>query len=270
MAGTALSVPSEIGRQNTAKLRLRKACMQISISPLVDYECDVFQFQVLDAGHDVKRRILGAFESLLDLRSNRQICRCYPKDLPALLISERSNNVRVRFGWFCPRCIRELENLLSSIAVCSASVGVSPSCYVQPVSEYIRFESTEAEFEDGRVELLPPFAISKRCVSVSQFAAFAFLTGYKTSAEKQGDLDRFDCNASNKQFALKYRSELPAFCLSYVDAIEYCKWSKVRLPTEAELLSASLVDQKLMAQDELRCFFSSFAKIRESNYPNAI
>lgn len=89
-----------------------------------------------------------------------------------------------------------------------------------------------------------------------QFAAFVAATGYITDAEQRHDalvfapgLQEFEWNNDSTAFwrfpngigagGIENKMEHPVTCISYNDAMAYCKWAGVRLPTLEEWEIAS-------------------------------
>lgn len=125
-------------------------------------------------------------------------------------------------------------------------------------------ESSEALPSDGegpvRQVTLDPFWISKYPVTNGQFAAFVRATGYRSEAEElgwsfvfrnhllanhQGDpapdvpwWRRVEGASWSRPTGLDSCNESladhPVVHVTWSDAVEYCQWAGVRLPTEAE------------------------------------
>jgi len=122
-----------------------------------------------------------------------------------------------------------------------------------------------AYVEDGegpvRAVRVDPFRIAAHCVSNRQFSEFVDATGYVTSAEQYGASFVFagllpddfpptrgvaaapwwrEVSGAHWQCpegpgsTLEGRSNHPVVHVSWDDAIAYCRWSGLRLPTEAE------------------------------------
>ena len=94
---------------------------------------------------------------------------------------------------------------------------------------------------------LDAFAIGRYPVTVAEFRKFVDATGYKTEAEQQGGAfvddgkewgQKADANWRHPYFS--QGDDQPVVCISWNDAVEYCKWlseqtgERYSLPTEAE------------------------------------
>jgi formylglycine-generating enzyme required for sulfatase activity len=99
---------------------------------------------------------------------------------------------------------------------------------------------------------LPEYRIARVPVTVAQFGHFVAATHHETTAEKQGWAA--DWTGTNWQ-PLKdaywehphgpnsdVQEDHPVTCISWDDAVEFCKWAGVRLPSEAEWEKAAAWD----------------------------
>lgn len=80
---------------------------------------------------------------------------------------------------------------------------------------------------------LPSFRIASVPVTVAQFAQFVKATHYKTTAEENGN--EYLWNAPRgKGSGVRNKQDHPVTCVSWHDAMKFCEWADVRLPSEAE------------------------------------
>jgi formylglycine-generating enzyme required for sulfatase activity len=86
---------------------------------------------------------------------------------------------------------------------------------------------------------LPEYWIGRYPVTVSQFAAFVQETGYITTAEKARSEYTWQ-HPDGKGSHIRHKTDHPVTCVSWEDAIAYCKWlarktgDRYTLPSEAE------------------------------------
>jgi hypothetical protein len=113
---------------------------------------------------------------------------------------------------------------------------------------FIDVAAKTIEFEDGRAEIVEPFAVAKYCVSIRLFESFQRATGYVTDSERV-DGKEYRINEIVEHFSERERPDQPAYCVSWSDARHFCDWAGVRLPTEAEWLAASLIDMGIYDRD---------------------
>lgn len=139
------------------------------------------------------------------------------------------------------------------------------------LSEIVALEvmTRRAEFEDGRIVETPPFQIARDCISIGLFQKFQDATGYVTTAEAENSKNLLD----NELIWHVNEADLPAepaFCVSPRDAISFCDWAGVRLPTEAEWLAASVVDYRIYSEDEFSQLFHNGGMEQITNHPEAL
>jgi formylglycine-generating enzyme len=115
-----------------------------------------------------------------------------------------------------------------------------------------RADFFEDEHPQHRVRITKPFYLGTYHVTLGQFRRFVTDTGYKTDAEKGGEINGgVGWSAAKKRFELneKYSwrnagwfqtDDHPVVNVSWNDAVAFCKWlgrkedRRYRLPTEAE------------------------------------
>jgi formylglycine-generating enzyme required for sulfatase activity len=93
---------------------------------------------------------------------------------------------------------------------------------------------------------LPEYRIARVPVTVAQFAAFGKATRHKTTAEEQGwvwnwtgsewkEIKGADwAHPRGPQSDVRAKQDHPVTCVSWHDAVAFCTWAGVRLPSEAE------------------------------------
>lgn len=125
-----------------------------------------------------------------------------------------------------------------------------------PDKEMVYFEggtitvgSEEGEMNESPVHQVSvdPFYISENLVTVAEFREFVEATGYVTEAEKFGNSGVFDVETGNWSLVegadwkqpfgpdgKAAKDDHPVTQVSWNDAVAYCEWAGVRLPTEME------------------------------------
>jgi len=125
---------------------------------------------------------------------------------------------------------------------------------------------------------LPNFWLARTPVTVAQFTQFIKATGYLTTAQALGKSyistgARFQwvqgtdwTQPQGPGSSIEQKGDHPVTCLSWYDALAFCQWAGVRLPSEAEWEKAARgVDGKLYpwgnsAPDRTRCNFNTNAR----------
>ena len=106
-------------------------------------------------------------------------------------------------------------------------------------------DALDSELPQHRIHL-PDYWIAKTPVTVAQFAQFVKATNHKTTAEIEGKASVYDGNnwdwvvganwahPRGTKSDVKQKANHPVTCVSWADAVAFCQWANVRLPTEAE------------------------------------
>ncbi|MFN8439283.1 MAG: SUMF1/EgtB/PvdO family nonheme iron enzyme [Caldilineaceae bacterium] len=124
---------------------------------------------------------------------------------------------------------------------------------------------------------LPSFKIARVPVTVEQFAQFIKATGYKTTAEQNSE-EYYWAAPRGKDSDVRNKQNHPVTCVTWHDAIKFCEWAEVRLPTEAEWeRAARWTDGRIYpwgneAPDQSRCNFDRNVSDTTpvGNYPKGV
>lgn len=147
-------------------------------------------------------------------------------------------------------------------------------------------DAFDDELPQNRMHL-PDYWIAKTPVTVAQFAQFVKATNYKTTAEVEGKAYVYNgskgdwvegadwAHPRGPQSDVKQKANHPVTCVSWADAVAFCRWANVRLPTEAEWEKAARGDDGRIypwgneAPDKSRCNFNMIEKDTTpvGNYP---
>jgi hypothetical protein len=110
--------------------------------------------------------------------------------------------------------------------------------------QFVDVPSKTVEFEDGQTAIVAGFRVSEYCVTIREFLEFQKATGYVSPAEREGGRD-FRANELVEHTSEDKRLDETAFCLSSLDASQFCDWANLRLPSEIEWLAAAMVDERI-------------------------
>lgn len=116
--------------------------------------------------------------------------------------------------------------------------GIPVGMVMVPAGRFVMGSSSGADAEGPVHEVfVDQFLLDRSPVSNDDFAVFVSESGYRTTAEVQTPSPETDGAHRPPvwtEFAGAGRERHPVVCVSWVDAVEYAKWSGKRLPTEAE------------------------------------
>jgi hypothetical protein len=147
----------------------------------------------------------------------------------------------------CPDCLERFELAIIREFGTSFSllqVGVCEERSASLERFFIIIPPREVALEDGARHMIEEFAIRNEPISVGEFREFVDGTGYVPLAIRTKADNAYDDNPLLKYSAYLPLDGTPAYFLSFLDAQAYCKWARRRLPTEAEWLAASLLDER--------------------------
>jgi hypothetical protein len=99
--------------------------------------------------------------------------------------------------------------------------------------------------DDGSQVVVEPFEIARHPVSFEQFFKFVSATGHATTAELKKSEKTFLTPTGPDEPVARADRTLPVSLVSYQDAVAYCEWAGVRLPTEDEYLAAMILDDRI-------------------------
>ena len=117
--------------------------------------------------------------------------------------------------------------------------------------EFVTADPFKEEYPQHRVRITKPFYLGTYHVTRGQFRRFVADTGYQTNADKDFKPPAYGRNPETGLFGLiesctwknvgfEQTDEHPVVCISWEDAMAFCKWlskkegKTYRLPTEAE------------------------------------
>jgi hypothetical protein len=245
--------------------------MRIQRKPNIDPEQDCFRFRFRQPLADGVELVRGVFKDWMREREASWTCDCYLKEL-SVEPTKNARELEVFFGWFCDHCLPKLELLVKERlpSVTALSVGTDLSPFPPRDQRFIHFSSAVAHFEDGSLVALAAYEICRSLVTTGQYDEFTKATGYVTSFERTGD-GSFRFDETIEPIRPQDRGNTPVHNVSFEDAQAYCEWAGVRLPSEAELLAATLVDQRVLTSAQKQEFlFGKSGRFEIDRFPDGL
>jgi hypothetical protein len=164
--------------------------------------------------------------------------------------------VQLRTEWVCPKCIHVLAQKASEHTPALQHVVVGERFQIaERGAEVVVVPSKEVQLESGELETVDSFRIGRYPITCGQFEQFTSETGYLTTAERKGDTESFRANGTISGLPRNVQLQAAVACVSWEDALAYTVHARVRLPTEAEWLAASILDPTevaLSAEEEIQ------------------
>lgn len=246
--------------------------MKVVTKNVSDGEYELFKIKFRSRLPSTKERLEQFFLAWVEQRDRAKPCGCWFKQLD-VLANPRGNGADVLFGWTCSTC---RPNLIEEFATAfpeaeKLTIGHDQSGYPPPVPGFRDVPAKTVEFEDGRQVAVAPFSIAWSPVTVGQFDEFVQATGYVTSAERQEDSNTFRDHTCLSGISKRDHKHVPAACVSYLDSAAYCQWANVRLPTEAEWMAASLIDDRIFGREAAQEFlFGATGRFDRSQHRSAL
>jgi hypothetical protein len=243
---------------------LRKRC--------IDYENVPLQLHFQGPPPGGEQRLEAFFRNWLDERQRRGICRCERKDL-SIRMSPAGDAAEVLCGWCCEACLAHLKKVLPKglAGINRVVVGTDAGPYPAADKRFVAVGPKAVAFEDGTAVEVPEFRICRSPVTVGDFRGFTTQTGYVTTAEEGGDGVSFRRNEVVEAVRPGDRGNVPVSVVSFTDALAYCRWAGVHLPTEAEWLAASIIDERIFDREAgHRFLFGDLGRFQIDRFPTAL
>ena len=165
-------------------------------------------------------------------RQASQLCACHDKYLN---VTARGKSIKVACQWLCEKCLPALlEQMAQTMPdIKKVEIGHRRDNSGALEQRFITIPARTAIFEDGRSVSVPEFQISQIGLTVGEFEQFVAATGFKTTAELNGDDETFRENAVLSVFSTSGRLRVPAYSGSCQGRIKGAS----RMSNQAQCLS---------------------------------
>ncbi|MFN8444408.1 MAG: SUMF1/EgtB/PvdO family nonheme iron enzyme [Caldilineaceae bacterium] len=209
-------------------------------------------------------------------------------DYDAVIAELRAQLVEQQRRWNTEQKVVESEPKERSSTLVTPAVIVRPKIEFDwvtiPAGEFLMGSDKTKDKDAYDDELpqhklyLPNFKIARVPVTVVQFAQFVKATHYKTTAEQKGSAWNWAEKDGKWQWLeikgaywgaprgagsdVRNKQDHPVTCVSWHDAMQFCQWAEVRLPSEAEWEKAARGSNGRIypwgneAPDQSRCNFN--------------
>lgn len=216
---------------------------------VVDWEPTILQFHFSSKDPDHGKRLQDYFIRWFQEKPAQRTCPCSLAFLKVWTIDPKT--VVALSEWFCERCIGAfidgLRNFSPDLEL--VELGISAETAQECAANgLVDVPAQEVEFEDGRRVFVDEFQVSRYPIIVSAYEAFVRATGYRTTADRNGESVLFNRNAAIEGLGKAASESAPAVYLSFYDCLAYCTWAGHRLPTEGEWIAASVADARVYSQ----------------------
>ncbi len=251
--------------------------MKIHWHPFVDWEPLLVRITPGGSVPSLRDRVEALLREVLALRTTEKICGCCVKSADVEKVA-RSKAVEIACEWMCNKCLdvlfKRVESAIPEVERIEIGMPLMDDLHAEfrhlDRGAYVEVQAKTVEFEDGSKVAVEPFTIARWPVSVGEYERFVEATGYVTAAEREGE-DTFRNDPASEGLSERVRKRKPAAWLSYLDAIEYCNWAGVRLPTEAEWLAAAVVDDRVYDEEQDgKEYEDSEGRLRAASHPDAL
>lgn len=245
--------------------------MEVIYKTHVDWEPLVLTFHMPQwsayTGNAIETIITLWFEK----RSVSRICACCSgyasrEDRP----SDRT--IVFSLEWMCSHCLPLLLEVISSSFTPIEAVEIGGD-FPETIADrdYVLVPGKELTLENGDVESVSEFRIARVPVTLGEYSQFVERTGYVTTAEAEAANGSYNKHPGIAGLSKVEAEALPVTFVSFIDAMTYCAWNGSRLPTEAEWLSAAIVDNRIYDEElDYECLWNEHGRFKPALQPNAL